>query len=690
MLSLTESCLAQVGWYTVPGIPFASPAYGVAFPDSSRAIFVGRNGNMFWSTDGGEHWIQLPSRTASYLRAVAIHESVGLTVGDNGTILRSTNGGTAWGPASAGTTHDLYGVAFASSRVAFAVGGSGTILRSTDAGETWLPVSSGTKEELRGVSFSDVVTGVIVGGFRKGVLLRTRNGGGVWSRVSIDDGRVLYAVSLSPSAGLGVAAGLGGRVMVTKDAGLTWSDSTLIANRFFGAWCSDAGLMSVAGYGVFQSSDSGVSWQVQTDSYVHSISAADMNNRLAVGSSIIRTTSSGKYGWERKALGISQTLRDVVLLDSLTCLAVGDSGIIARTTDAGKSWLRPLSRTTRSLKGIDISRSVAVAVGDSGTILRSTDAGAHWSSHNSGMNKNLRAVHIVNERVVVAVGHEGAILRSSDTGQTWHSILYPIPVALVSVSFGDSLHGVALLSSTFSQRVLRTSNGGLSWTDSIVSRSDFGITKEVFLTESGFGYVSTMNVQSTILTTPCTRDFGRTWFLDTVGVSRTNSVFCSNSGRVVFAGNDGSILQSTDGGRTWESQNTGMRSPLLAVSYVGSSTGVAVGSGGQLIWTSTAGVPQPLFEERIPSIPDYLSLSQNFPNPFNASTTITFQLSQSGFVELQVCNILGEQVASLIRQEMSAGDHVTTWDGGNGASGMYFYRLIVGGRQIVRKLLLIR
>lgn len=79
--------------------------------------------------------------------------------------------------------------------------------------------------------------------------------------------------------------------------------------------------------------------------------------------------------------------------------------------------------------------------------------------------------------------------------------------------------------------------------------------------------------------------------------------------------------------------------------------------------------------------PKHFKLLGNFPNPFNASTTLKFSLSRPGLVELQVYNILGQKVKTLLREELNAGIRQVTWNGTDGkgepvGTGIYFYRLV--------------
>jgi photosystem II stability/assembly factor-like uncharacterized protein len=95
-------------------------------------------------------------------------------------------------------------------------------------------------------------------------------------------------------------------------------------------------------------------------------------------------------------------------------------------------------------------------------------------------------------------------------------------------------------------------------------------------------------------------------------------------------------------------------------------------------------------------MPKEFSLSQNFPNPFNPSTTIRYDVPQHARIELDILNILGQRVETLVSIEQNPGKYSVIWDaqgtGSRGvASGIYFSRLRADGRQIaVRKLILLK
>lgn len=94
--------------------------------------------------------------------------------------------------------------------------------------------------------------------------------------------------------------------------------------------------------------------------------------------------------------------------------------------------------------------------------------------------------------------------------------------------------------------------------------------------------------------------------------------------------------------------------------------------------------------EPIGDIPTTFALAQNFPNPFNPATKITFTLEKAGLTTLTVYNILGQKVATVLAKDMTAGTHEVTFDASSFSSGMYFYKLDSGARSDVKKMMLLK
>jgi hypothetical protein len=89
-------------------------------------------------------------------------------------------------------------------------------------------------------------------------------------------------------------------------------------------------------------------------------------------------------------------------------------------------------------------------------------------------------------------------------------------------------------------------------------------------------------------------------------------------------------------------------------------------------------------------LPSSYVLEQNFPNPFNPSTSIRFSVPIAGKVALKVYNLIGQEVTSLVNGYKDAGEYTVTFNASTLSSGVYFYRLESGSFNVVKKMLLIK
>ncbi|HMV27105.1 MAG TPA: T9SS type A sorting domain-containing protein, partial [bacterium] len=94
-------------------------------------------------------------------------------------------------------------------------------------------------------------------------------------------------------------------------------------------------------------------------------------------------------------------------------------------------------------------------------------------------------------------------------------------------------------------------------------------------------------------------------------------------------------------------------------------------------------------------LPVKIQLDQNFPNPFNPTTSIRFGLPQDGHIRVTVYNILGQFIAELLNENRTAGYHNVIWNGRNAtnqqvSSGIYLYRLETSQGVITRKMMLLK
>ena len=144
------------------------------------------------------------------------------------------------------------------------------------------------------------------------------------------------------------------------------------------------------------------------------------------------------------------------------------------------------------------------------------------------------------------------------------------------------------------------------------------------------------------------------------------------------------IIYSGNGGKNWHKEETGTHVTLRDVSFSDLNTGTIVGDYGTILRTTTGGAT---WVEDKPSLPEQITLVQNYPNPFTANTTIPFELSKPEHVSLRVYNSFGREVAVLLDERKEPGSHSPCWNASGLPGGVYFYMLRIGNISRTGKML---
>jgi len=192
-----------------------------------------------------------------------------------------------------------------------------------------------------------------------------------------------------------------------------------------------------------------------------------------------------------------------------------------------------------------------------------------------------------------------------------------------------------------------------------------------------------------------TTDGGWNWISQISGIfGNLTSVYfvASNTGWVVgqeVSNQSTRILKTTDGGTNWTSQTSGTTALLRSVYFTDNNTGWVVGNSGTILKTTTGGVTF-IEEQEINEIPAAYSVTQNFPNPFNPTTKITFSIPELSFITLKVFDVLGNEIITLFNEEKPAGTYEVEFDGSELTSGIYFYQLQAGSFVKTKKMVLMK
>ncbi len=630
--------LAQTG---LPG-----SLYGLHFGDASHDVAVGigpegTGGLVMGTADGGASWHAQATPLIPPLEAVHFaNANSGAAVGWGAAVLWTDDGGQTW--ARRDFEHsaplDLESVALLGPVTAVAVGTGGTIIRTTDSGAHWTQVPSGTTRRLEGVAFADPLLGCAVG--FNGTVLRTTDGGLNWTPRPAATTEWLKAVAFLDADRV-VAVGRGGAVILSGDGGLTWRALPSLRTDFlYGATRAGAGgAVAVGVYGaVFRSAD-------------------------------------GDAPWTSRLTGTTRQLWAVGAFDGAHGIAVGDSGAVLTSDDRGLTWTSRTSGTQNALYGVSLaSARVATVVGDNGTILRTEDGGASWSPQTSGTSRRLCDVAMTDSLTAVAVGWSNVVVRTEDGGAHWVVEQEGADDMMQGVWFTGALTGYAV---TFWGDIFATTDGGRTWSRQARTYLDL---QDVCLVGPRHGYaVGGPDGPGLVRTT----DGGLNWIVEGAPLGEYLSGVCfTDTARGVAVGNY--ALGTLDGGLTWTRQPASAHG-LDDVAFFDEDTGVAVGPGGAILRTRTAGWPTAVAPEPEPGRRATLLLRQNRPNPFNPRTTIPFDLPAGGRVRLRVYDAAGRCVRTLRDADLPRGRHEAVWDGRDArgravASGSYFARLTADGR----------
>jgi len=159
----------------------------------------------------------------------------------------------------------------------------------------------------------------------------------------------------------------------------------------------------------------------------------------------------------------------------------------------------------------------------------------------------------------------------------------------------------------------------------------------------------------------------------------------------IYLGNDLGVYASTNGGQSWSEYMNGMPYALVFDLTVSSpKRKLRATTHGNGIWQRNL-VSNPLNIKLINgNIPDKFELMQNYPNPFNSSTILKFNIINHGFTSINLYDITGKFVKSILNENLNPGKYTLRFDAENLTSGVYFYRITNGNQSASKQMLLLR
>jgi photosystem II stability/assembly factor-like uncharacterized protein len=399
-------------------------------------------------------------------------------------------------------------------------------------------------------------------------------------------------------------------------------------------------------------------------------------------------------------------------LDSLTGWVAGDSGTILKTTNGGRNWLFQNAETRKNIVEVffvDPHNGWALAsvfpeppLFEYGTIvLKTSDGGATWTHQWHPDNIYFTVFFFDTQRGWMA-GELGRIVGTTNGGNDW----FPANIDSSSVGslavrrlrfFSDSLgFGVGGRVELIGV-VWRTTNGGARWTPQLAG-SDPILDIHFFDSLNILGISGGFDDGTSMIRTS---NGGETWeytYIGYWGEPRAVSFRTATEGYSPL-GFAGTIMKTTDAGRTWTEFHTPETTAMYDVRLLDSLTGYMVGEKGTILKYSDG--PVYVGEDVPAGAPGFVYLHQNYPNPFNPSTTIRFRVPKPSKVTLTIYDLVGHEVTTLVHRQQNAGEFEAVWNGADRrgsqvAAGVYLAQLTVspnwgeGSLVQVRKLVLLR
>lgn len=641
--------------------------------DSGHVLAVGSD-SLFLSSDDGLTWSVSDSGVPHAQTFLALLQTPdGKLYGGRArdyynrpTLFRSVDGGKSWTALSGGLppasfTSLLYadGNLFAGS-IDYEGGG---LYRSSDAGDTWIELDTLFRHRSLDALTADS-SGDLLAGSREWIL-RSEDSGSRWifadsleaSPYSIWGSNI---TSLCTSPGGVVSAGTYDGLYWSNNRGLNWSRGALAGIQVTSlASDPENGLLFIGTQlkGVFRSADGGQQWtQVQsgiTRTGVYGLEVC--GNRLLAGTYLAGLCSSLDHGDHWELVASAQGTASSFAKAPAGQLVAASGGSIMASSDCGGTWADlPASHFSPSSVAADSAGRLYAAVwqGVSNGLYRSTDDGATWEL-TSFRDTGVTAIAVgPNGFLYTCVQDpaydDGIMMRSTDSGSTWKKItdgiawVYPMIRSIVFTGDGTIVIG------------------GYPWGDypSLYRSSDNG---DHWTSAGGSGMPSPE---------PSIYDL----------MPAQNNVLYAATHRGVFS--------STNHGDTWVPLLTGLHDTAVYALALDSSGYLYAGTDMGGLHRSRQPVTG-VFEPGGLAAPRF-SLGQNYPNPFNPVTHFEFQIADPEFVTLNVYDVLGREVATLVNEMERPGSYRVTWDARSFPTGVYFARLQAGRFAETKKFVLIR
>jgi hypothetical protein len=393
-----------------------------------------------------------------------------------------------------------------------------------------------------------------------------------------------------------------------------------------------------------------------------------------------------KAQWSEQTSGITAGLNSVNAVNNNVVWTCGASGIVLRTTNGGTTWTSVTSPNATlplyNIWGVDANTALVTGSTANTFVYKTTNGGGTWTQVFTQTGGFIDAItqRITTSKLLMVgdpVGGRWSIWKSDDAGSTWDSTQFYLPQAGSETGFNNSFFLHPILGGWFGTNNTRVYH---RISASFTSQPTPGLLNSVAIWFNDG--VRGMTGSDILLATV---NGGGAW--TTLTAPGTGTILgITGAGNNWWYVRGNSIYYSSNNGVAWSTDYTAPAGTFdhISMSRSGTSMWAVRSNGGIAFSLGPVGI-RPIST----GIPDNYSLNQNFPNPFNPSTNIKFDIPRSSFTKLIVYDILGNEVTNLVNEELKPGNYEVTWYA-NYPSGVYFYKLQAGKFNETKRMVLIK
>jgi photosystem II stability/assembly factor-like uncharacterized protein len=692
ILSCSFKIYSQQPWTWQQPLPQGNTLYSLSFSDSMNGTAVGILGTIIHTSDCGETWSLIKSGLKNDLKSIFYtDEKNGFISGSSGTLLKTSDGGWNWININTGINSSLNKIQFYNNKTGWCVGNDGTILKTNDYGNTWFKQYLTTNLNINSISILDTNNCIAVGD--SGIIYKTTNSGYTWVKQdnSINRIRSLRSVVFKNKDTI-YAAGASEIFIISTNGGETWVKKSgtgmdvydmiiLGGKKIFltGYKAETCDCMYNGALAVSFDDSNYYPWSTTLNKVPNLHGLAFLNNKylFAIGDRGSIYKFGDNAGNASKVKYLNAYLADLHFFNKSEGIVVGSGGTLLRTTNEGNNWSSQKIDSSYDFVKISFNKegqglAMVVKPPLDKFILYSSDRGTTWEKRLNNAPEIYYKIVFMGNNSWIGVGSNGGVTRTSNNGSTWRTQNIPDVSTLYGVFAFDSLFITTVGSYG---KIKQTKNGGESWISRDID-SIYYLTDVCFL-NSQIGFIVGYDTKSNSGILLRTSDGGENWLRQNpVSISALSKIYFPDNNHGYIIG-DRQYIFTTNGGDTWNiDQNVIF--DACAMHFIDKDVATMIGTWGSILRTTNGG--RTFIQDNPNKIYNTsFSLSQNYPNPFNPSTSITYTQPCNGLINIDVYDILGRKMENLLNKYQAAGKYSINWNAKNFPSGTYFYRITING-----------